>query len=114
MKNGVNSRPWASGCRAIPEISALPAMPSTIPAPMAPPAMMRPPPMRAPIAIWGSISYSSLLAGSSLPGLCCGVGLVVCVVFHLHRLREVQDGQQREDERLEQPDEQVECLPNRV
>ena len=53
MKNGVNSRPWASGWRAMPEIRALPAIPSPIPAPMAPPPRMRPPPIRAPVTICG-------------------------------------------------------------
>src|SRR5690242_9666915 len=36
------------------------------------------------------------------------------VLFELHRLAEVQDRQQREDERLDRADEQVEALPDRV
>src|SRR4051812_12311553 len=105
MKNGVNSRPCASGCRATPEISALPATPSPIPAPIAPPAIISPPPMRAPAAIVGSI-FLILLDNS-------GSDLVM-VLFELHGLAEVQDRQQRENECLDRADEQVERFPDRI
>src|SRR5215475_2043767 len=36
------------------------------------------------------------------------------VLFELHRLAEVQDRQQREDERLDGADEQIEALPDSV
>src|ERR1700710_1575693 len=114
MKNGVNKRPWASGCRAMPAINALPAMPSPIPAPMALPAMISPPPMSAPAAIVGfifilldnwQVSYQDV-------GRAWSVSVMLFVEFH--RLAEVQDRQQGEDERLDGADEQVEALPDRV
>src|SRR6202042_2580210 len=39
---------------------------------------------------------------------------LVVFVFELHRLAEVQDRQQREDECLNRTDEQVEGLPDRI
>lgn len=39
---------------------------------------------------------------------------LVMVILDLHGLTEVQDGQDREDEGLDRPDEQVEGLPDRV
>src|ERR1700739_4309836 len=105
MKNGVNSRPWASGCRAMPEISALPATPSPMPAPIAPPAMINPPPMSAPAAIVASIHIL-------LDNWCWTCGLVM--LLKLHRLAEVKNRQQRKNERLDGPDEEVETLPDRV
>src|ERR1700677_1788850 len=118
MKNGVNKRPCASGCRAIPETSALPAMPSPIPAPIAPPPIMSPPPISAPWAIMGSILIL-LLSGSyrasvMVRGSGQFVAFSVMMVLHLHRLAEVQDGQDREDERLDRADEQIERFPDRV
>src|SRR5882762_9818151 len=116
MKNGVNSRPWASGCRAMPEIRALPAMPSPMPAPIAPPPMIRPPPISAPAVMraFASIPISSLIAGGGATrttGHPCRAGLLVVLFFvfvvQFHRLAEVQDRQQGEDERLNQTDEEV-------
>src|ERR1700739_1442124 len=122
MKNGVNNRPCASGCRAIPETSALPATPSPIPAPIAPPPMIRPPPMRAPGAIVGSILASFIWgylvavyqASVIVRGPGQFVAVSVMILVHLHSLAEVQDGQNREDEGLDRPHEQVERFPDRV
>src|ERR1700742_1403028 len=108
MKNGVNNRPCASGCRAIPETSALPATPSPMPAPIAPPPMISPPPMSAPAAIVGSIPclllYLELVAVYQACGMVRGSGqpmaASVMMFLHLHGLAEVQDGQDGEDERL--------------
>jgi hypothetical protein len=36
------------------------------------------------------------------------------ILVQLHGLAEVQDGQNREDEGLDRPDEQVERFPDRV
>src|SRR3984885_6720830 len=108
MKNGVNSRPCASGCRAIPATNALPAMPSPMPAPIAPPPMISPPPMSAAAATWGSraILFLLYLVGIyQVSVMMCGSGqfMVVSVVMilDLHGLTEVQDGQNREDEGLD-------------
>src|SRR6202020_385387 len=121
MKNGVNNRPCASGCRAIPETNALPAMPSPMPAPIAPPPMISPPPMRAAAATWGSraiLSSFILVAVYQAPVMLCGskrfMVASVMVILELHGLAEVQDGQNRENERLDCADEQVERLPDRV
>ena len=38
----------------------------------------------------------------------------VMILLHLHGLAEIQDGQNREDEGLDRPDEQVERFPDRV
>src|ERR1700742_1882678 len=117
MKNAVNSRPCASGWRAIPAINALPAMPSPMPAPIAPPAMIKPPPMSAPWAATGSnaaIYFPPCWLVADLPGFGSNsVGLVVFIV-EFHRLAEVQDCQQREDERLDRTDEQIEAIPHGV
>src|SRR3954462_7261976 len=106
MKNGVNSRPCASGCRAMPAISALPATPSPIPAPIAPPAMISPPPMSAPAAIVGSIFILLDNWQVSYQDVGRAWSVLVMVLVEFHRLAEVQDRQQREDERLDGADEQ--------
>src|SRR5262249_27231495 len=62
-KKMVNSRGCASGCRATPEIVALPARPSPTAAPMAPPPRARPPPMNAPAS-----------------SMACGVWLAIVVL----------------------------------
>src|ERR1700753_1879861 len=121
MKNGVNSRPCASGCRAIPETSALPAIPSPMPAPIAPPPMISPPPMSAAAATWGSsailfLLYSVVIYQGSV--LVCRSGqfmaVSVVMILDLHGLTEVQDGQDREDERLDGADEHGGGFPDRV
>src|SRR6201999_641351 len=99
----------------MPAIRALPAIPSPIPAPMAPPAMISPPPMSAPAAIMGFILIllDNWQWSYQVVGPACS-GRLVVVVVEFHRLAEVQDGQQREDERLDGADEKVEALPDRV
>src|SRR5262249_21603296 len=68
-KKMVNSRPWASGCRATPEMVALPARPSPTAAPTAPPPRARPPPTNAPASLIAcSVVAMSLLESSSR---CC-------------------------------------------
>src|SRR4051812_7432973 len=107
----------------MPEIRALPAIPSPIPAPIAPPPMIRPPPISAPAVMraFASIPISSLVAGGGATrtaGQTGRAGLLVVgflvFVVQFHRLAEVQDGQQGEDERLNQADEQIEGLPDGV
>src|SRR5262245_48776441 len=135
-KKMVNSRLCASGCRATPEIVALPARPSPTAAPMAPPPSARPPPTNAP-AVWMACSIV-LAIFSSIPLvllLCTcvpedhrrigwvgpreghrwgGPGRSVSATLRRRHRAEVQNGQEREDERLDQADEQVEELPDRV
>src|SRR4051812_10893758 len=96
-------------------------MPSPMPAPMAPPAMINPPPMSAPAAIVGSIFLSSLISGRGstrgfvvLTGGDSGQLSVAFFMIQFHRLAEVQDRQQREDEGLDQTDEEIERLPDGI
>src|SRR6266545_1988921 len=122
-KKMVNSRPWASGWRATPEIVALPARPSPTAAPMAPPPRARPPPTNAP-ASWIACSVVAisllLFLSRSTAGWKearrsrSGVSSSVPSLFLGRRRPEVQDRQQGEDERLDEPDEQVEQLPRDV
>src|SRR6202012_4066968 len=103
----------------MPETSALPATPSPMPAPIAPPPMISPPPINAPAAIVGSIISSFYLVGVYqgsvlVRGSGQRVAVLVMVVFDLHGLAEIQDGQDREDEGLDRADEQVERFPDRV
>src|ERR1700755_1259319 len=98
----------------MPAINALPAMPSPIPAPIAPPAMINPPPMSAPIAICGFIPILLDNWRAVPPGFGASADTSVVVLVQFHRLAEVQNRQQREDERLNRADEQIEALPDRV
>src|SRR5215203_7163298 len=121
-----------------------PARPSPTPAPMAPPARAIPPPTNAPASVTASSdtaigSFSSCRASWRTPGLCfCSVRdrstrrngrrLVVlraAVVLHLLLVvvlvvvpgtghREVEDGEQREDERLDHRDDAAEGLPQHI
>src|SRR3954454_15571948 len=107
-KNCPVSWPCASGCRAMPLISALPAMPSPIPAPIAPPPRASPPPMRPPAVATACVM--SFAAITSLPfedgawSVLFGGGEA-----------EVQNCQERVDERLDRRDEAgVEDAPDEV
>src|SRR6202789_3171753 len=101
----------------------LPARPSPIAAPMAPPPSARPPRTSAPAmpiapaTVCPAIVYSSwlvLLRSLEYCGLLLVLLLLVLffVLFLVTRRHvEVDDRQQHEDVRLDQPDEEVEGLP---
>src|SRR5450631_959271 len=110
MKNRVVRRLCASGCRATPEIKALPAMPSPMAAPTAPPARASPPPTSAPAVLMALSRFAASVAMILLEGrvrVCrVSVGRVRgSVRFKRRRGAEVEDGQEREDKRLDAADE---------
>src|SRR3954471_5348507 len=96
----------------MPLISALPAMPSPMPAPMAPPPSASPPPMRPPaVATACVMSFAAIvrLSPSRTSVVTCGS------VFFGGCEAEVQDGQERVDERLDRGDQAgVEQPPEEV
>src|SRR5580704_11159707 len=97
----------------------LPARPSPIAAPMAPPPMANPPPTSAPAmpiapaTVCAAIFYSSwLVLLRSLEYCGLFLYLLLLVLFLVAgRHIEVDDREQHEDVRLDQPDGEVEGLP---
>src|SRR3954468_16606183 len=96
----------------MPLIRALPAMPSPIPAPMAPPPRASPPPMRPPaVATACVMSFAAILRLSPSRTSCVTSG---SVLFGGCK-SEVEDGQERVDERLDRGDQAgVEQSPEEV
>src|SRR3954451_13109364 len=96
----------------MPLMRALPAIPSPIPAPMAPPPRASPPPMRPPaVATACVMSFAAIvrLSPSRTSLLTCG-----SVLFGGCE-SEVEDRQERVDERLDRGDEaRVEDAPDEV
>src|SRR5690349_21266827 len=105
-------------------MTAEPARPSPIAAPMAPPPRASPPPTMAspsvmfppsPSAAWARTLISLLVSfvrKSWIGGR--GRSVVGSLVLAAHRLTEVDQGEQGEDQRLDHPDEHVEELPDRI
>src|SRR3954452_11156253 len=105
-------------------MTAEPARPSPMAAPMAPPPRASPPPIMAkpsvtfpvmPSAAWARTLISLLVSfvrASWVGGR--GGSVVGSLVLAAHRLSEVDQGEQGEDQRLDDTDEHVEELPDRV
>src|SRR5690348_10440070 len=105
-------------------MTAEPARPSPIAAPMAPPPRASPPPTMAspsvmfppsPSAAWARTLICLLV---SFVRTSWGRGVVRLeggsLIVAAHRLGEVNQGEQGEDQRLDDADEHVEELPDRV
>src|SRR3954465_6467248 len=113
-KNCPVSWPCASGCRAMPLISALPAMPSPIPAPIAPPPRASPPPMRPPAVATACVMSFAAMFVSLLRGREVGQVSRKLVLLGGGEA-EVEDGQERVDECLDRRDQSgVEQPPQEV
>src|SRR5436305_9856149 len=93
----------------MPLIRALPAMPSPMPAPIAPPPSASPPPMRPPAVATAWVMFFAAMVRLSPSRTMCG-----SVLFGGGEA-EVQDGQERVDERLDRCDQaRVEQPPAEV
>src|SRR3954451_23924254 len=98
----------------MPLISALPAMPSPIPAPIAPPPRASPPPMRPPAVATACVMSFAAMFVSLLRGREVGRVSRKLVLFGGGEA-EVEDGQERVDEGLDRRDEAgVEDAPDEV
>src|SRR4051812_31088042 len=97
----------------MPLMSALPAMPSPMPAPMAPPPRASPPPMRPPaVATAWVMSFAAMVSSSPSK---TDVGQKPELVLLGGGEAEVEDGQERVDEGLDGRDEAgVENPPDEV
>src|SRR3954454_16261891 len=93
----------------MPLMSALPAVPSPMPAPIAPPPSAKPPPMRPPaVATAWVMSFAAMVRLSPSRTMCGSV------LFGGGEA-EIQDGQERINERLDRRDEAgVEDAPDKV